>query len=342
MRPSTQHGSALILALIVVTAVSILSVGMLRMMGAMTSRQEAATADRQAFYLAEAGLSEAVASLATGGNGNVGSLEQPAMFGGGLVFVEAIEPAEGEDPDLLTLRSTGMYARGRSTLEVVLRRVEKPFGIFADEDISFTEPFLVDGYDSETSPYFEQAGLPALVVDSTLDLKWAPEEKLLYYDGWYYEYESFEEPGTFYWLLRYQDYVSQAPMDSDEAALGLSEPMVEYAAVSDGCLDPQVILADARTAEEIRLAAVSPFGVDRHRDSIRDGRRAEPCKRKARAARRSRAKAWPGGFAAGALSQKCKRKARAARRSRAKACPRGFAAGALSQISQATSRAPRR
>ena len=205
MRRSSRTGSALILALIVVTSVAILSVGMLRMMGAMTSRQEAATDDRQAFYLAEAGLSEAFASLTTGGNGNVGSLERPVMFGGGLVFVEVLEPEEGDDPDIVTLRSTGMHARGRSTLEVVLRRVEKPFGIFADEEISFDQPFLLDGYDSDTSEYFEQAGLPKLVGEAGVEYKWAPEEKLLYYEGWWYKYERHEEPRTFYWLYRYQD-----------------------------------------------------------------------------------------------------------------------------------------
>ncbi|MEM7305853.1 MAG: hypothetical protein AAF682_04250 [Planctomycetota bacterium] len=200
-----RRGSALIVAMLVVTSVAILSVGVLRLLDLTTRRQSVAADDRQAFYLAEAGLAESYVDLATGGTGRIGSINEPTRYGGGLVWVDRFEPEEGEDPDELRLRATALYGRGRSSLEIVVRRVVRPFGVFADEEINLDVPVLIDGFDSETSDYFEQAGLPTLTVDPDDPGICFDDVGVLCYDGWFYKVESFVPPGTYHWQYRFQE-----------------------------------------------------------------------------------------------------------------------------------------
>ncbi|MEM7305846.1 MAG: hypothetical protein AAF682_04215 [Planctomycetota bacterium] len=178
-----------------------MSVGLLAVMSGMTRRQAVATDDRHAFYIAEAGLAESYVNLTVGGTGALGSLEQPALYGGGLVWVDVHEPEEGQHPDIIRLQSTALYGRGRSSLEIVVRRVVRPFGVFTDEDIDLEVPFLVDGYDSDSSSYFHQAGLP------TLDLVpgsyvWFEEHGMIFDGSWWYRVESFQ-PTSAVWLYRF-------------------------------------------------------------------------------------------------------------------------------------------
>ncbi len=71
---NNRRGSALVLSLIVVTVVAILSMGLLNLNRAVTKRQSHNIDDMRAFYLAEAGLSEAYFGLMTGQTGQIGSL----------------------------------------------------------------------------------------------------------------------------------------------------------------------------------------------------------------------------------------------------------------------------
>ncbi|MEM7307204.1 MAG: pilus assembly PilX N-terminal domain-containing protein [Planctomycetota bacterium] len=190
-RATGRSGSALILALLVVTSVAVLSLAILQLTGATTRRQEAATDDRQAFYLAEAGLSESYVSLGTGGTGAIGSIAAPTTYGGGLVWVDLAPPLPDDDEDLLRLESTGLYGRGRSTLEMAVRRTTRPFGIFSVEPLVLESPFLIDGYDSEASDYFDQVGFPSLRLPH--GHPWYPQFSMLSFDGWWYRVESMVE-----------------------------------------------------------------------------------------------------------------------------------------------------
>jgi hypothetical protein len=144
----------------VLVGIAALSAAVFGINSAVTRRQLHSVNNKRAFYLAETGLSEAYVGLQTGGSGEIGSMAQPAVVDGGYVWVET----ERDEAGRLTLRSTGMYQSGRSTLEMVVERVRRPIGIFADEEINFEIPFLTDGYDSETSDYYEQAGLPTVTI----------------------------------------------------------------------------------------------------------------------------------------------------------------------------------
>ncbi|NOT30637.1 MAG: hypothetical protein HOP15_09350 [Planctomycetes bacterium] len=179
-----RRGGALILALVVVASVAGISLGLLRITQATTARQSHAVDDKRAFYLAEAGLSQAYFGLGAGMSGQIGSIEAPALVGDGLAWVDATERADG----LLVLRSTGLCSAGRATLEVVVERVEEIPGIFADEEISIDAPFLVDGYDPE-QPYFDQVKGGAITIDPAYPfLVVDTKNKLLFYEELFYRY----------------------------------------------------------------------------------------------------------------------------------------------------------
>lgn len=132
--------------------VSMLGASFLQLASAATRRQEFAIATKQAFYLAEAGLSEAWTGLSIGKTGNVGDEADPAIFGVGLFWVEATVNADGST----TLTSTGMSGAGRATLEVVIEwpdSVAQTQTMFSDEPLIIEEGSLIDGYDSSQGDY---------------------------------------------------------------------------------------------------------------------------------------------------------------------------------------------
>jgi hypothetical protein len=207
--PRARDGSALVLALIVVAGVAALAIGLLRLTAATSARQASAVDNRQAFYLAEAGLSESYVSLGSGGTGAIASAEEPALYGGGLLWVEIGAPEPDDDENVLRLRSMAAYGRGRASLELIVEPLERPFGIFSDEGLDLSDPFLVDGFDSETSGYFAQTGLPKLALPGSHI--WYPEYKMLEEDGVWYLVEALDLPADpcglvdVYWKYRFSD-----------------------------------------------------------------------------------------------------------------------------------------
>jgi hypothetical protein len=197
---SGRRGGALVFALVVVTCVTAIALGLLRVTHVATSRQRHAVDDKRAFYLAEAGLSQAYFGLGAGQSGQIGSMAAPALVGDGLAWVEATERDDGT----LALRSTGLCGAGRSTLELVVKRhVEVP-GVFADEGISVDVPILVDGYEPET-PYYDQVRGGAISVDPAYPfLHVDADNKILFYGELFYRYYKVE--GNDYYYDEVLDY----------------------------------------------------------------------------------------------------------------------------------------
>ena len=119
-RSNPRRGGVLVLALVAVSSVAVMAACMLQMSMACMSRQRAAIESKQAFYLAEAGLTEAYLGLSIGKTGNVGRPDRPAVFGGGLFWVEATQQA----PRRVRLESTAMFAGSRTVLAMLAERGE--------------------------------------------------------------------------------------------------------------------------------------------------------------------------------------------------------------------------
>ncbi|MBM3976391.1 MAG: hypothetical protein FJ299_05305 [Planctomycetes bacterium] len=134
-------------ALVVVTVMAMLSAAMLTLRGSMAKRQLGALDAKRAFYIAEAGLAEGAASLALGGNGNVASPTDPARFGDGIFWTEALVPIDG----YTELTSTALSGSGRCTLQLVVRSASDPIGnlgLFGDQTVALGSQAKVLGYDS--------------------------------------------------------------------------------------------------------------------------------------------------------------------------------------------------
>ena len=173
-RTSTRRGSALLPALIAVVTVASLSAIALKSSLGTLNEERLAAARKQAFYVAEAGLAESFASLATGGGGNIGTHEKPAKLGAGYVYVEALEDEWGH----FKLTSFGLVENARVRLGAVVEPEEihlGELGFFAANNLVIGEgsQLLVgsegQGIDSRELP----ASPPPLKVQSngTIELQ---------------------------------------------------------------------------------------------------------------------------------------------------------------------------
>lgn len=155
-RSRRRRGSVLVLSLVAVGVVAILSIACLHLSATVTRRQVSSVDSKIAFYLAEAGLTEAYTGLAAGRTGNVGSATSPAVMGEGLVWVEA----EEFDGDQVRLTSTAHAKSGQAVLGMVVRRGRAnggSLGLFSETDLLIPAGAQIDGFNSSLGSYEEQA-----------------------------------------------------------------------------------------------------------------------------------------------------------------------------------------
>jgi hypothetical protein len=138
-----------------VATLMVLTASFLRL-GTTLSREHSAVLDEsRAFNLAEAAVSEAIAGIVSGGNGNVASQAQPATIGDGLCWVTATELG-GDDHQL---DSTGMCNSGRAGLRVVVHITYHPnfnYAVTSDLPMAVGSNFLIDSYDPALGLYASQ------------------------------------------------------------------------------------------------------------------------------------------------------------------------------------------
>ena len=146
---SARRGSALALALLVVTLVAGMGFAFLTLASAVTKRQAADVETVQAFYLAESGLAEAFHAVRSGRSGQIGTAAEPATFGGGLIWVEAFENNEG----LVELDAQAMFGRARAALRMTVEPVPLELGFFADHDLVIDSVLLLDGFEGSSQTY---------------------------------------------------------------------------------------------------------------------------------------------------------------------------------------------
>ncbi|MFT5050184.1 MAG: hypothetical protein ACI8QZ_001580 [Chlamydiales bacterium] len=182
---ASRRGSALVLALMVVAFVSSLGAGYLMLSRALASKHKVTQEVTKAFYLAEAGLAEAFHAVRMGRTGQLGSLEQPAVYGPGLVWVDATESADGH----VELHSTAIVGTTRSSLAFVVEPVDLSLGFFSDEDLVIESVLLADGFDSEIGDYSVQISGQELIVDPTYTWLMIDEtNNILFYEGNFFRF----------------------------------------------------------------------------------------------------------------------------------------------------------
>ena len=127
------------MALVLVTSAALVSVLFLQRGLAQWKNQSSSSAQKGAFYLAEAGIAEAIDALRAGSSGNVGTQAAPAVFGDGGFWVEAVTDADG----VVHLTSTGLLSGHAFRLDQAVAYPQLPLS--SEGFFGATEVLIGDG-----------------------------------------------------------------------------------------------------------------------------------------------------------------------------------------------------
>ncbi len=148
---SRRRGSALVVSLMMVMLLSMLGAGIVQLGRATLGKQTANLAQMRALYIAEAGLAEAYLAVAQGRTGAIASPDQPALFGGGVYWVEATAVGDTK----VNLKCNGLYDSGRFSIGATLERRVHPLGelgLASEGDIHIGVGAEVLGILSDSAP----------------------------------------------------------------------------------------------------------------------------------------------------------------------------------------------
>lgn len=151
-----ERGSALVVALFA----AVLAVGLAFSSTTVATQhgREALSSQRglRARYLAESGLSLALAELAKGNTGVLGAPGDPVSLGGGEYFVETATDASGQTR-LRATATVGEQVRSVEAAVLVSARGLFEDALFGDIDIGANGSVFVDSYSADAGPYLLQA-----------------------------------------------------------------------------------------------------------------------------------------------------------------------------------------
>lgn len=150
-----KQGSALVVVVIVVASLATLSLTMVTRTQASHHEAREIRELQSARYVAEAGLNAAYVEMISGGDGIIGSEQDPVEFGGGEFWVENTALGGGA----FELVAYGSAQGGEIRSELVLKEsIENTptFGVFGDEWLTFASNAFVDSYDSSLGAYTSQ------------------------------------------------------------------------------------------------------------------------------------------------------------------------------------------
>ena len=149
----------LLLSLLVIFSLMVLSGGIFFLNSRQQAEVNSASADRRAFYLAEAGVAEAMTAMRQGSSGAIGvDQNDPATLSDGILWVQAqTNPAT---PGFTQLTSTAMVGSGRAALQVLIEDTTQaplfPNVLNSREQLTVNADVVLDSYDSSAGTYASQ------------------------------------------------------------------------------------------------------------------------------------------------------------------------------------------
>lgn len=155
-RPAARRGASLVMVVLTVVALAMLSIGFLTVGLSRSAEQRGMKQELAALYVAQAGLSDAFAALATTNGGDLGTPEAPVAFGGGSYWVERTDLG----PSMVSLISSGMALGEGARVELVIQRETDSlfrWGVFGADGVSLSSNARLDAYDSTQGSYASQA-----------------------------------------------------------------------------------------------------------------------------------------------------------------------------------------
>jgi len=148
----------LVAVLVLIVSMMALGVSFLTIALGSTRALDASVEDRRAFYLAEAAVAESITALRAAAPGGIGSADQPARLGSGLVWCEVTDLGGGRR----SILATGMCGSGRAAIEAIVSVADQEADLFramilSNEDLNIDSKQLIDSYDSSLGDYDSQA-----------------------------------------------------------------------------------------------------------------------------------------------------------------------------------------
>ena len=146
------------MATITIATLMMLSLAFLQVSRAASNEVLEQVDQASAFYLAEAGVAEAIEALRSGATGNVGTPQTPAFLANGVVWIEATDIGNNQT----RLVATGLKGSGRAALEVVVGTGGGGTPMFpglmmSKERVDLDQGMTIDSYDSSVGSYVAQA-----------------------------------------------------------------------------------------------------------------------------------------------------------------------------------------
>jgi len=151
-------GSALAHATIMVLALAAILTAIFRITTAEYVRSRQWRDETRSFYIAEAGMNEALGTLIVEGKAALLALSYPRTMGSGTYSVDVVL---GEDDPILLdwrirLSAFGAEGRARSGIQVVAWAIpngEYTFAAFGEDGVLLNSNAYIDSYDSNDGPY---------------------------------------------------------------------------------------------------------------------------------------------------------------------------------------------
>jgi hypothetical protein len=158
--PSARRsaGSALLTATVLIIALAAIMTGIFNLTTSEYVKSRRWRDETHSFYVVEAGMNEAFATLDVQGKDALLALAYPRTFGAGTYSVE-VELGE-DDPDLMDhrirLTATGGEGREQAAIEVIARAVPNGkylYAAFGDDGVLLNSNVVIDSFDSNEGPY---------------------------------------------------------------------------------------------------------------------------------------------------------------------------------------------
>lgn len=151
-RDTSRRGTSLVVTTVLVFSLAGISLSLASLSRSSAEENRTTKDETNAYYIAQAGLAQAVQDLRAGGTGALGSLQQQQEFGGARFWVDSVDLGNG----LRSLVATGVDNRAGARIELVLQEAALPFfryGAFGELGLTLDSNATIDSYNSNLGPY---------------------------------------------------------------------------------------------------------------------------------------------------------------------------------------------
>jgi hypothetical protein len=155
--PTSRRGSTMVMVAMLVGTMAVLSFALVSIVSSASKALRGSRNDLNAIYISEAAIGDAIFSLANGGDGNVGSENNPIEYGGSEYWVQATDMGDG----LTSLISNGEDNGAVARLELIVRSNASAdnlyqWAAFGRDAMTMASNSQTDSYDSSAGSYADQ------------------------------------------------------------------------------------------------------------------------------------------------------------------------------------------